>query len=64
MSINEPAQVTALIPVKSLRRPAKMPPKMPPMSNNVDKSPAFWLLSESPKKSIIILRFKVRNIKM
>jgi len=32
------AQVTALIPVTSLIYPAKIPPKMPPASNKVDKS--------------------------
>ena len=34
----EPPQVSALMPVISLIRPAIMPPNMPPMSNKVERS--------------------------
>ena len=42
-------QVTALIPVKSLRTPAKIPPKIPPTSKRVDKSPLSLSLRPKPE---------------
>ena len=37
VKIKYPAHVKALMPVKSLSRPAKIPPNIPPISNRIDR---------------------------
>ena len=59
----EPAQVTALIPVKSLMTPARIPPKMPPMSNKVERSPACWLLKVGPSQQSFTMSCKFQKLR-